>query len=142
MPKNPKHSLVTLLVQGALSHALPAGWHVRGQEPVTTEDSEPEFDIIVARGELRQYLGRHPGPQDVALIVEVADSSLQRDRMLKKRLYAAAGIPIHPVKWSSRRIVSSTTMELPMQYRSYLMVERSRVSPSESYYPNAKPLQA
>lgn len=95
MPKNPKHSLVTLLVQGALSHPLPTGWHVRGQEPVTTEDSEPEFDIVVARGELRQYLDQHSGPQDVTLIVEVADSSLPRDRMLKKRLYAAAGIPVY-----------------------------------------------
>lgn len=95
MPKNPKHSLVTLLVQGALSHPLPTGWHVRGQEPVTTEDSEPEFDIVVARGELRQYLDQHSGPQDVTLIVEVVDSSLPRDRMLKKRLYAAAGIPVY-----------------------------------------------
>jgi Uma2 family endonuclease len=95
MPKNPRHSLVTQLVQAALSRSLPAGWHARGQEPVTTEDSEPEPDIVVARGELRQYLDRHPGPQDVALIVEVADSSLQRDRMLKKRLYASAGTPVY-----------------------------------------------
>ncbi|MGE0682672.1 MAG: Uma2 family endonuclease [Candidatus Binatia bacterium] len=95
MPKNPRHSAVTQLMQAALTRALPSGWHVRGQEPVTTEDSEPEPDIVVARGDLRQYLDRHPGPQDVALVVEVADSSLQRDRMLKKRLYAAAGIPAY-----------------------------------------------
>lgn len=95
MPKHPKHSAVTQLIQAALTRALLAGWHVRGQEPVTTEDSEPEPDVVVARGDLRQYLERHPGPQDVALIVEVADSSLQRDRMLKKRLYAAAGIPAY-----------------------------------------------
>ncbi|MGE0823141.1 MAG: Uma2 family endonuclease [Candidatus Binatia bacterium] len=95
MPKNPRHSLVTQLAQAALARALPPGWHVRGQEPVTTEDSEPEPDIVVARGDLRQYRDRHPHPQDIALIIEVADSSLQRDRMLKQRLYAAAGIPAY-----------------------------------------------
>jgi Uma2 family endonuclease len=95
MPKNPRHSLVTQLIQTALTRLLPSGWQVRGQEPVTTEDSEPEPDVVVARGDLRQYLDRHPGPQDVALVVEVADSSLQRDRMLKKRLYAAVGIPVY-----------------------------------------------
>jgi Uma2 family endonuclease len=95
VPKNPRHSLVTQLVQAALTRALPSGWHVRGQEPVTTEDSEPEPDVVVARGDLRQYLDRHPGPQDVALVVEVADSSLQRDQMLEKRLYAVARIPVY-----------------------------------------------
>jgi Uma2 family endonuclease len=95
MPKNPRHSAVTQLIQAALTRSLPAGWHVRGQEPVTTEDSEPEPDVVVARGDLRQYLDRHPGPHEIALIIEVADSSLSRDRMLKKRLYAAAGIPMY-----------------------------------------------
>ena len=51
--------------------------------------------VTIVRGETRQYLDRHPGPQDVALVVEVADSSLQRDRSLKKRLYAAAGISVY-----------------------------------------------
>jgi Uma2 family endonuclease len=47
------------------------------------------------RGDTRQYLDRHPGPQDLALVVEVADTTLQRDRELKKRLYASAGIPVY-----------------------------------------------
>ena len=51
--------------------------------------------VTIVRGETRQYLDRHPGPQDVALVVEVADSSLQRDRSLKKRLYAEARIPVY-----------------------------------------------
>ena len=36
-----------------------------------------------------------PGAEDVALIVEVADSTLHRDRTTKKRLYAQAGIPVY-----------------------------------------------
>jgi Uma2 family endonuclease len=40
-------------------------------------------------------LKRKPGPQDIALVIEVADSTLRRDRTLKRRLYAAAGIPVY-----------------------------------------------
>lgn len=59
---------------------------------MTTEDSEPEPDVVVVRGERRQYRDRHPLPHEVALVVEVADATLQRDRKLKKRIYARAGV--------------------------------------------------
>jgi len=95
MPKNPPHSVVTQLTREALARILPSGWYVDAQEPITTADSEPEPDVVVVRGDRRQYLNRHPGPQDVVLVVEVADSTLQRDRSLKKRLYAAAGISVY-----------------------------------------------
>src|SRR5262245_39214068 len=85
MSKSPKHRVVTQLARETLARVLPSGWYVDAQEPVTTADSEPEPDVAVVRGERRQYLDHHPGPQDVALVVEVADSSLQRDRSLKKR---------------------------------------------------------
>ena len=92
MSKNPRHTFATQLTRDTVASLLPLGWYVNVQEPITTGDSEPEPDVVVVRGDRRQYLDRHPGPQDVALVVEVADSSLQRDRSLKKRLYAAAGI--------------------------------------------------
>jgi len=93
--KTPRHSVVTQLLRETLARLLSSGWHVDSHEPLTTADSEPEPDVTIVRGETRQYLDRHPGPQDVALVVEVADSSLQRDRSLKKRLYAAARIPVY-----------------------------------------------
>jgi len=95
MSKNPRHTFVTQLARDVVASLLPPGWYVNAQEPVTTKDSEPEPDVAVVRGNRRQYIDHHPGPQDIALVVEVADSSLQRDRSLKKRLYAAAGIPVY-----------------------------------------------
>ncbi|MCI0529796.1 MAG: Uma2 family endonuclease [Nitrospira sp.] len=95
MPKNPPHRLTTQLTREALARLLPIGWYVDAQEPITLEDSEPEPDLVIVRGDRRQYRDRHPGPQDVALVVEVADATLQRDRTLKKRTYALAGIPIY-----------------------------------------------
>lgn len=92
MTKHPPHSVVTRLVRLALERLVPAGWFVNSQEPITTLDSEPEPDAAVIRGEGREYLERHPHPQDVALVVEVADTSLRRDRGRKKRIYARARI--------------------------------------------------
>jgi Uma2 family endonuclease len=92
MPKNPPHRLATQLLREALAQLVPAGWYVDAQEPITTADSEPEPDVVIVRGDRRQYRDHHPGPADVALVVEVSDSTLQRDRTTKQRLYATAGI--------------------------------------------------
>lgn len=95
MPKNPRHSLATQLTRDALAGIIPQDWHVDVQEPITTEDSEPEPDVLVVRGNRRDYIERHPSPAEVALVVEVADATLQRDRTLKLHLYARAGIPTY-----------------------------------------------
>jgi Uma2 family endonuclease len=95
IPKNPRHSLATQLTRDALAEIIPQGWHINVQEPVTTEDSEPEPDVLVVRGNRRDYIERYPYPADIALVVEVADATLQRDRTLKLRLYASAGITMY-----------------------------------------------
>jgi Uma2 family endonuclease len=95
MTKNPPHSVATTLVRRALEQILPRGWYVASQEPITTRDSEPEPDLMVVRGEPRDYLDRHPGPGDVALVIEVSDTSLRRDRSTKKRIYARGGLRIY-----------------------------------------------
>jgi Uma2 family endonuclease len=92
MPKNRPHSLSTQRTREALARIVPAGWYVDDQEPITTTDSEPEPDTVVVRGSREDYPERHPSPEDVALVVEVADATLQRDRTLKLRVYASAGI--------------------------------------------------
>jgi hypothetical protein len=95
MPKNPPHRIATRLTRASLERIIVAGWYVESQEPITTEDSEPEPDVGVVRGDTRQYMDRHPGPQDLALVVEVSEATLQRDRGWKKRLYAQANIPVY-----------------------------------------------
>lgn len=95
MMKNPPHRVVTELVRKALEHIVPGGWFVSSQDPVTLSASEPEPDVALIRGQVRDYLQRHPAAQEVALVVEVADVSLERDQTTKKRLYAQAGIPFY-----------------------------------------------
>lgn len=95
MPKNPQHRAATKLTRNALEAIAPDGWYVDSQEPITLDDSEPEPDIAIVRGDTRDYLDRHPGAGDLSLVVEVADSTLERDRTLKQRLYGRAGIPVY-----------------------------------------------
>ncbi len=95
MTRNPPHDVAIDLAQEALRGLVPGGWRVRGQSAVTTIDSEPEPDLAIVRGRARDYRDRHPGPEDMALVVEVADSSLGRDRGLKLRIYARAGVPVY-----------------------------------------------
>ena len=54
---------------------------------------EPQPDVMLLRPRADHYRGSHPGPEDVLLLVEVADSSLTYDRKTKARIYARAGIP-------------------------------------------------
>ena len=95
MTKKPPHCLSVGLTHDALFALLPAGWHLNVQGAITTRESEPEPDIAVVRGERRQFADHHPGPKDAALVVEVADASLRRDRTFKKRIYARARVPVY-----------------------------------------------
>ncbi len=95
MSKHPPHSLCNRKIDLALSRAAPNSWHVRNQDAVTLGDSEPEPDILIVRGKLEDYGHRHPGASEVGLVVEVADSSLARDRSVKRWMYAQAGIPVY-----------------------------------------------
>jgi Uma2 family endonuclease len=95
MPKNPPHRAATKLTRNALETIISGDWYVDTQEPVTLMDSEPEPDVVIVRGNTRNYLDRHPGAEDIALVIEVSDTTLERDRTSKKRLYARAGIPIY-----------------------------------------------
>lgn len=95
MGRNPPHVLSTKLIADALSRTLPAGWHVSKEDPIRTSDSVPEPDCTVLRGTPRDYGDRLPGPADMALVVEVAESSLLRDRTIKRRIYARAAVPVY-----------------------------------------------
>ncbi len=64
------------------------------QNPLQLGDlSEPQPDFMLLRPDADCYTTRHPQPEDVLLLVEVADSSLNYDRERKQRLYALFGIP-------------------------------------------------
>ncbi len=55
--------------------------------------SQPQPDVALVRPRDDFYAGGHPGPADLLLVVEVADTSLRFDRWTKLPAYAKAGVP-------------------------------------------------
>jgi Uma2 family endonuclease len=92
-PIGSPHSYTVDELYSAIGNVLPPGWKVYIQRPVTLATGEPEPDNSVVRGGSADYKLRHPGPADIGLLIEVAESSLEFDRQVKLRTYAAAGIP-------------------------------------------------
>jgi Uma2 family endonuclease len=91
-PHGDPHTLAVELVNESLVATFGPGWRVRVQLPVALdEESEPEPDVSVAAGRARDR--REPKPSRLALVVEIADSSLALDREHKGSLYAKAGVP-------------------------------------------------
>ena len=67
---------------------------IRVQGPIRLgSHSEPQPDLVVLRRREDFYAQALPGPDDVLLAIEVADSSLDFDRSVKVPLYARMGIP-------------------------------------------------
>lgn len=63
------------------------------QDPVELDDtSEPQPDISLLRIKADFYESGHPQPQDILLLVEVADTTVESDREIKIPLYAENGI--------------------------------------------------
>jgi len=64
------------------------------QNPITLpNESEPQPDIVLLRPRADRYRQDDARPEDVLLLVEVADTSQRYDRTVKLPLYSAAGIP-------------------------------------------------
>ena len=91
-PQGERHATVVVKVRRALERAFGDAYHVRDHSPVALDRmSEPEPDLAVIPGAPDDYLDTHPTAP--VLIVEVAESSLAKDRRRKGSLYARAGIP-------------------------------------------------
>src|SRR5262245_2758736 len=90
-PQYASHRTAVILVAEALRAAFGRGWFVQVQSPIALDDrSEPEPDVAVIAGALRDYVDEHPARP--ALIVEVASSGLRMARGRKARTYARASL--------------------------------------------------
>lgn len=92
MAKNPAHRIATNKLAQQLNQLIVSDWHVQQQDPITLSDGEPEPDIAIIRGDTEDYTENHPGPSDIAIVIEVSDATINRDQGTKKRTYAKNGI--------------------------------------------------
>jgi Uma2 family endonuclease len=91
-PQGPPHSGISAWFAQRFIKALPLHrYDTRSHSPFAASvDSMPEPDVSVSRR--LSDLG-HPSPRGALLLIEVAESSLSKDRVIKKEIYAEAGVP-------------------------------------------------
>jgi hypothetical protein len=102
-----------------LGAVIPTVWYIREDKPIRIPEwTEPLPDIAVVRGDFTIYLVRHPEPADVAMIVEVSDTSLAKDRGEKWENYAKAGIAVYWIVNLVDHHVEVYTEPVDCRYRS------------------------
>ncbi len=93
MPKGTKHSSANDRAARVFYRVLGEKVIIRNQNPIWLDDfSEPEPDIVLASLNENEYEATHPTPDDIFLILEVSDSTLNYDRNAKCLAYSRAGI--------------------------------------------------
>jgi len=94
VPQEPPHASTTSSFGNDFVVLFAGKAWVRQQLPITiAPNSEPEPDIAVVKLNSTRYRDRHPTPEDVYLLIEVAASTLNYDRTRKVNVYAKANIP-------------------------------------------------
>jgi Uma2 family endonuclease len=132
-PQSSFHSSSVYMLHERLRAVFTGDVIVRNQSPlILGDDSEPEPDLAVVPGSSEDYLFAHPAT--AVLVVEVADSSLLRDRRLKIPLYARAGIPEAWLLNLKRTVLEVYRDPAEGAYRS-----RTVLRPGEPVSPQARP---
>lgn len=91
-PKGVNHSTAMTLAVDFFYANLRRRAVIRSQDPIRLDDfSEPEPDIVLANLPLDKYFLSHPTPEDILLILEIADTTVARDRE-KAKNYARNGV--------------------------------------------------
>ena len=92
----PRGSSVTKLDRFFSRHLSQKKYILRAQNPVLLSDhSLPEADIVIAHYREALLEDEHPQAQDIAIPIEVADTTYRPDRDTKGSLCAAEGIPVY-----------------------------------------------
>lgn len=91
MNQRPIHGFMVGWLNEWFQQCLPPGWIVRCQLPITTDRSEPEPDLAILKGKHSDFRHTHPFGIHCSLVIEVADTSLDKDRA-KASIYMAAGV--------------------------------------------------
>ncbi len=104
---------------------------VRTQDPIHLDNfSEPEPDLAIVRGTVLDYAEQHPSPEQIYLIVEVADSTLKQDCEIKDKLYAKAGITDYWVLAPQKRQLHIFRKPTAIGYTEHLILtEPNQASP-------------
>lgn len=92
-PIGPFHGSVVKRLNRLFNSLSNGRWMVSVQDPLLLDElSEPQPDLMLLKPVPDDYFARHPGPGDVLLLIEVADTSLAYDKGEKLVAYGRAGV--------------------------------------------------
>ncbi len=128
-PMKTPHAVTIRLVETVLAKIFAKNYDVRGQLPIDFGDiSEPEPDVAVVKGNIRDYLESHP--KTAELIVEISAATLGYDRNTKAKLYARNGIKDYwIVDLKKRRVEVYRLPKFDKYQESSFYNENDEVSP-------------
>ncbi|NEO86397.1 MAG: Uma2 family endonuclease [Spirulina sp. SIO3F2] len=123
-PEREPHAYANIEIGDVLRGLLGQRAKVREAHPITLpNNSEPIPDLAIVQPLGKVYRSRHPGPEDVYWLIEIANTSLSQDLTLKAEIYAEAGIEEY---W----VVDFNTPELVVMHqpqgREYTSIGRYR----------------
>ncbi len=125
-PQGAGHATAILLTQREMSRIFSRGFVIRIQLPLALgEWSEPEPDVAVVRGSIADHREHHP--DSAALVVEVADATLEFDRARKQQVYAEAAIPEYWIVNLIDRVLEVYRDPQGAAYRSNLQFNEDEV---------------
>lgn len=118
IPISSRHAACVDCLNHLISHSLGEAVTVRVQSPIhLTEHSEPQPDLALLKHRYDFYADKHPGPEDVLLVVEVAETSQEYDREVKIPHYAQAGIPEAWLVDLKKEMIESYSKPSPQGYK-------------------------
>ena len=91
-PEGASHRFVNHRGVNYLREVMKGKAEVFEAHPITLTNSEPQPDIAIVHLPDTRYLKRHPYPEDIYWLIEIADTTLSYDLDTKRKLYAAASI--------------------------------------------------
>lgn len=126
MGQKPPHAYTITLLTEMLTAAFPG--RVRIQLSIALPDpegtrSEPEPDVVVLHTKSDEFSRRHPGPSDIALLIEVSDTTFPMDREIKARLYSRSGIEEYWIVDIQQRRIMVFRNPGPEEYKSVQIYE-------------------
>jgi Uma2 family endonuclease len=126
--KGTPHVIALQLIASSLQDQLNNTALIRTQDPILLDNfSEPEPDLAIVSGKILDYADRHPSPENIYLVVEVADSTLKKDCEVKDKLYARSNISDYWVVDVKNRQVHIFRTPTPTGYASHLILSDSQI---------------
>ena len=125
-PVSPAHASCLKILSKYFNRKYLDRYELMSENPITLpQGAEPEPDFTIASLREDNYAEAHPKPEEVHLVVEIADNSLGRDRLHKASIYATGGIPEYWIINLKQRQLE-VHLEPDREYGTYGQIFRSK----------------